>query len=105
VAQYTPTAAANLLRAPGNLPERVEVALIQYAASRYAADAAVGGTDWSYSRRLATNPIGEANSVVPLLVSLVNVAVPGTEEAPTAPVDSELATAVAGLWNFLAGSA
>ena len=104
MAQYTATMAANLLRAPDNLPERVTATLIQYAASRYAADAAEGGVSLAFTRRLTANPYGVANTVVPILVSTINVAARGSDEAPEAPTDAELLTSITALWPFLVGS-
>jgi hypothetical protein len=96
---YTITEAATQIAASTtgspSLSTRVQVALIKYAAGRVAG---ATGAEAAYIRRIANNPVGEANAVLPLLVSNVSVTV--TTGPPT---DSELSTGIAGIWSFLTG--
>ncbi len=107
MATYTATGAAALLmgESAALLAQRVTMALLKYAASIYAAASAEGGVSYNYIRQVTANPYGHANSVLPVLVAVINVAAPGTDQAPTAPTDAELATAIEALWPFLSGSA
>jgi hypothetical protein len=94
---YTSTqAGVRLAGANATLVNRVEIALIKYAATQYAG---ATGNVAAYIRRLATNPAGEANAVVPLLLSTVVVA-----DTANDPTDAELTTGIAGIWTFLCGS-
>jgi hypothetical protein len=107
MATYTATGAANLLmgaEAP-LLSQRVTMSLLKYAASIYAAAKAEGGASYNYIRQLAANPYGQANAVIPVLVAVMTVASPGTDQAPSAPTDAELTTAITNMWSFFSGSA
>lgn len=100
--QYSATGAATLLlgaEAP-LLAQRVTMTLLKHAASLYAG---AEGQRANYIRQVASNPYGVANSVLPTLVALVDVASPGTDQAPTPPSDAELAAAMTALWPFFAG--
>ena len=97
---YSLTQAAILLSAGGDLGTRVQCALLKYAQSRSAAAVAA---EAAYVRRLAGNPAGEANAVVPILIPLIDVDSPGTDSSPIAPTDAELTAGIAAIWSFLTG--
>jgi len=78
-----------------SLSTRVQVALIKYAATRLSG---ATGSEAAYIRRIANNPAGEANAVLPLVIS--NITVATTSAAPT---DAELTSGIAGIWSFLTG--
>ena len=102
MATYTPTQGATLLQSGSTgaapLVSRVEIALLQKAAA--VAGTAVGA-EWAYILRLKTNPAGEANAALPLVLAIVNVATPGVDPAAIAPLDSEINAAVNTLWATL----
>ena len=98
MATYTPTGAANLLAAPGNLPERIEIALLQKAAPLVSGAL---GPVYAYILRLRNNPVGESNAILPWVLAVCQVAAPGTDTAPNAPTDAELATCLNTLWPYL----
>ena len=104
MAQYSATAVANLLASTSVTPplvSRVQAALIKHGATRYSSSPTVD--EKYYLRRLANNSAGEANAALPLILSVMAVAAPGTDTVPTPPTDAELSTSVASLWNFLVG--
>lgn len=95
--QYTATQAGAFLGTSGAGPSnRVQVALLKYAATQYAG--ATGNVS-TYIRRVASNPAGEANAVVPVLLAVINVA-----NAAAEPTDAELNTGIGAIWTFLCGS-
>jgi hypothetical protein len=102
MALYSVTGAANLLATnSATLSLRVEMALLKYSAVRFAA--APIGNEAAYIRKLAENPAGQSNAVVPLVAALIDVASPGTDQAPNLPTDAELIAAIQALWPFLYG--
>ena len=102
MATYTVTGAANLLTQNPAFVTRVAVAMLKYAATKY--DPTKGSPEQTFIRTLAANPNGTANAALYPVVSLLNVAAPGTDVAPLLPTDSELSATVAALWAFLTGS-
>jgi len=78
-----------------SLSTRVQVALIKYAATR---SSGATGSEAAYIRRIANNPAGEANAVLPLAIS--NITVAATSDPPT---DGELTSGIASIWSFLIG--
>ena len=96
MAVYTATQAATLLESATtgtpSLSNRIQVALLKHAETQIAGP----GNSPSYVRRIATNPAGEANAVIPILLSMMNV-----DDASQPPTDAELASGIADIWPFL----
>lgn len=102
MAQYTTSAQAALLSTQqGSLALRVQQQLVRLALA-VAAEATSGTRRSAYVSQVITNPAGVANAWLPTTLAAVNVAAPGSDDAPQLPTDAELASAMSGLWNLFA---
>lgn len=88
--------AARLAAASGGLSNRVEMALLKYAATRYGASPT--SVEQAFIRRLAANPAGETNAALPIILAVANVANTAAD-----PTDAELTASIGAVWGFLCG--
>jgi len=96
VAQYTPSGGSNLITSQsGALSLRVELALLEKCQQNYNNG---NSADQALIARIMRNPAGYGNQFLPFVVAIANVASPGTDTSPNAPLDSEIQTTVATLW-------
>jgi len=78
-----------------SLATRVMVALIKFTGTQ---TAGAVGNEAAYIRRIVSNPSGESNAVLPLVLSTVSVA-----DTSAAPTDAELTSGISGIWSFFTG--